>query len=87
MVRDDAVVDVRIALGACFGSNYSHTNTHACIHTYERQCFYKRALVRAGYANSLTLICRGNTEKKLLKHSVGGLITGRPKLIESREMQ
>lgn len=63
MVRDDAVVDVRIALGACFGSGYSRTYTHAYVHTRGRQCFYKRAFVRAGYANSLTLICRGNTRK------------------------
>lgn len=64
-----------------------HTHIHTCIHARERQCFYKRAFVRAGYVNSLTLICRGNTRKITLKHSVGGFIIGRPKLIESREMQ
>lgn len=63
MVRDDAVVDVRIALGACFGPGYSRTYTHAYVHARGRQCFYKRAFVRAGYANSLRLICRGNTRK------------------------
>jgi len=38
-----------------------HMRAH--IHTRGRQCFHKRAFVRAGYANSLTLICRGNTRK------------------------
>lgn len=66
-MRDDAVVDVRIALGACFGSGYSRTYTHA-VHIYiyiyaGDNAFAMRAFVRSGYANSLTLICRGNTRK------------------------
>lgn len=59
MVRDDAVVDVRIALGACFGLfAHLHTRTHV-----GDNAFTERASVRAGYANSLTLIHRENPRK------------------------
>lgn len=67
-----------------------------------RQCFYKRAFACAAYTlTHFTLIRRETLSvlappiplplfhplEKLLKHSVGELIIGRPKLIESRETQ